>query len=509
MEDTISTLQKLREKNEDDWKTVVEIGKEEERNEESSLIRDYFTHSSIERERRLLDEKRVKWMARRMKMITEETKERFQGKMEVEYRVDEKAIEMKPAIKSQEAEIEPETLLFWEQYLMELLLLYEVKEWEQLFWNTFLEQFGSSQGEPGEVKEGLKREWKANCWKRLNPQMPASVKRLADFETGAMTDKSYYLKSLSDRWASSISQLLEGVEDPNPLSLSNVREGIERNDEIRLRIEEEIEDTKFRLKLGSDLKRFDQFWDDDTLFECRYSRSKWLLLSQLELSAPLEIYSLALERNKNITHITFDYYFDSDSDASKSLAKICNLPSVTSISWDSSGPDRNDHRFIKSTDSNLITSKTRDEIRLELDPFSTYYFTNADSSDIISLPNGRALGNKASVLISFVAPTYGQSLILRLMRSNEGDSYGPLRVTLGSTVIILQPSLESKSLVIDDLILSPIQVPGSSRSGHLSFEPGIRNDITIRFRDTDRNRIHGHRQIIRDIELLDEAGRYW
>jgi hypothetical protein len=90
VEDTISTLQR-EEENGDDWKTVVENGKEAERNEESLLISDYFMHSSIDRERRLLDENRVKWLARRMEMITEETKERFQGERGVEYRVNKQA----------------------------------------------------------------------------------------------------------------------------------------------------------------------------------------------------------------------------------------------------------------------------------------------------------------------------------------------------------------------------------------------------------------------------------
>ena len=77
MEDTISTLQRLRKGNGVDWEMGVEKGKEEERNETSSPISDYFMHSSIERERRLLDERRVKWIARMMDMITKETKERF------------------------------------------------------------------------------------------------------------------------------------------------------------------------------------------------------------------------------------------------------------------------------------------------------------------------------------------------------------------------------------------------------------------------------------------------
>jgi hypothetical protein len=134
VEDTVSTLQRLRvEGNGNSWTAVVENGKEKERNEDSLLICDYFIHPSIDRERRLLDEKRVKWVARRMEMITKETKERFQGIMGVEYRVDKQAAEMKPPTKSP-GEIGRQ--LFWEQGMMELLLLYEMNEWEQLFWNN-------------------------------------------------------------------------------------------------------------------------------------------------------------------------------------------------------------------------------------------------------------------------------------------------------------------------------------------------------------------------------------
>ena len=84
-----------------------------------------------ERERRLLDEKRGKWIARRMNMITKETKERFQGEMGVEYRVNKQAVQMKPATDLPE---EVKEMLSREQYHIELLLVYEVREWEQLFW---------------------------------------------------------------------------------------------------------------------------------------------------------------------------------------------------------------------------------------------------------------------------------------------------------------------------------------------------------------------------------------
>ena len=109
------------------------------------------------------------------------------------------------------------------------------------------------------------------------------------------------------------------------------------------------------------------------------------------------------------------------------------------------------------------------------------------------------LGYDTRVLISFVAPTSGQSLILRLKHSGEENASGSLEVTLGSTVIQLNPSSKS-SLTIDDIILYPN--PGPSESDRLSFEPGIRNDVVIKLMSH-----YGH--ILNDIELLDEAGLSW
>ena len=519
VEDTISTLQRLRKESEDDWKTGVEKGKEGERNEESLLICDYFMHPSIEREQRLLDEKRVKWIARRMEMITKETKERFQGKMGVEYRVDKQAVEKKPATNLPEPEIE--RMLLREQYVMDLLLLYEVNEWERLFWNkfkAFMDQIGSGRGE---VKEKLKREWTADCWKRLSPQMHAAQKRWADLVKDKNWPRSIKKlgELLGERWSSSINQLFEGVKEPNSIPLSKLRKEIEGiksefrlkgpgvqlvlvlvNEEIRLRMENEIEDTEFRLRRGSDLGRFDQFWDGDTLFKCRYSRSKWLYLAKIFATAPLEIYSHALKGNKNIIHIIFSD-FDSDSDFNWLQATICDLPWVNSIFHDldfhqlSLPAIHRDTLYIKSTNNDLITFAK--EIRLKLDSFSTYIFTDAGGLDSMSLAD--KLGNNARVLISFVAPTSGKSLVLRLKHSGGED--GPLEVTLGSTIIQLNPSSKSESsLTIDDITLYPIQVPGPSGSDRLSFEPGVRNDIVIQF--TGKRRGH----FLHDIELLDEAG---
>jgi hypothetical protein len=496
VENTISTLKRLREENSDNWKAVVEKGREEERPEDS--LASYFMHPSIERERQLLDEKRVKWITRRMEMITKETKERLLG-MGVEYRVNMQAVEKKPATESLE---EIEEMLGREQYYIELLLLYEVKGWEQLFWNkfkAFLDQIGNDRLEE---KERLTREWRANCWKRLNPQMHAALKRLADVD---MIYKDGYLEALGEQWAKSISQIFEGVEKPGLISLLELRDWIQHrydSDEMRLRMENEFEDIEFRLKRGSDLGRFDQFWDDyHTLFECRYSQSKWLYFNQ-DSTVPLEVYSyaLALKGNKNIIHITFGA-MDSNFDVNRLL---CDLPLVTSSSIPQGlfGLQLTPaiHRnllFIRSTNNDLKTFA--EKMKLDPSESSTFFFSNVGVSDIRD--SGKLAGS-ARVLISFVAPTSGKSLILRVKHSGEED--GPLEVTLGSTKIQLNPPSKS-SLTIDDINLYPNQVPGPSEFDHLSFEPEVRNDIDIRFIGPSSKFLrHGH--ILHDIELLDEAG---
>ena len=141
--------------------------------------------------------------------------------------------------------------------------------------------------------------------------MHAAKERLAEFNSNTEERFSTLLESFSDQWASSISRLFEGLEKPysSLISLSELRDEMGPADatndiyEVCLRIEKEIEDTEFRLKRGSDLGRFDQFWDDDSLFNCRYSRSKWLYLNPYRTNAPLEVHLHALKGNKNIIHV--------------------------------------------------------------------------------------------------------------------------------------------------------------------------------------------------------------
>ena len=271
-----------------------------------------------------------------------------------------------------------------------------------------------------------------------------------------------------------------------------------------------VVESKMRSRI-SDLRRFDLFWDDGSLFECTYFRSERLYLRQnssdfeRDSTVPLEIYMRALKRNQNITHITFSRH-DSDSDVNRLQAILCDLPWVTSVSWNSwySHDGRtlpaihHDILFIKSTNNDLITFAK--EIQLKLDPSSTYIFTDAGDFDIDS---GRLKGD-ARVLISFVGPS-GQSLRLKLKHS--GIEGALLEVTLGPTIIQLDPSSKS-SLMIDDITLHPVQDPASSESDYpgMSFEPGVWNDIIVNFRRTAKVPKGRHGHFLHHIELLDESG---
>ena len=286
-EDTISTLHRLREGN---GEAIVEKGREEERTYEL-VASEYFMHPSIERERRRLDEGRGRWIARRMEMIAKETKERLLGTV-VECRVDKQAVEKRP-IKTPE---EVKEMLGLEQWAMEMLLMCEVREWEKLFWSKFKAFLVKIGNDRVAEKERLTREWRANFWKRLKPQMDAALKRMADVDD--FEYKDWALESLGYEWASCIGDFFEGVEDPNGTTLPEMRRiigDIDKDSSDRMQIE--IEDAEFRLKRGSELGRFDQFWDNETLFRCRYSQSKWLSFWQ-DSTVPLEVYSHYLEKRE-------------------------------------------------------------------------------------------------------------------------------------------------------------------------------------------------------------------
>ena len=130
-------------------------------------------------------------------------------------------------------------------------------------------------------------------------------------------------------------------------------------------------------------------------------------------TVPLEVYSHALNGNRNIIHISF-FRMRSDFVVNRFL---CDLPWVTSISPDWSVAIPAIHRdllFIKTTNNDLNTFAK--EIKLDLS--STYIFSDVGFLDVYA----DKLRSNARVLISFVAPTSGKSLILRVKHSGKEDA---------------------------------------------------------------------------------------
>ena len=212
--------------------------------------------------------------------------------------------------------------------------------------------------------------------------------------------------------------------------------------------------------------------------------------------------------------VTFGFRKD-HSDSDWFQATICDLPWVTSISKSFLGqvPPYPASTVI-STNNDLITFAK--EIRLKLNPRSTYIFTDVTGLGFYKDLGGLEGRGHARILISFVADDE-QSLVLRLKHTGTGSEDMPLEVTLGPTKIQLNPS--SKSLLtIDDITLYPIHDPRPSESDYpgIPFEPGVRNDIIINFRTTAKSEEEeleriiteglGHRHFLQDIELLSESG---
>ena len=75
-------------------------------------------------------------------------------------------------------------------------------------------------------------------------------------------------------------------------------------------------------------------------------------------------------------------------------------------------------------------------------------------------------------------------------------SYTCLRESCSSDLITPVP------FSMPTVFLRNMKAGGLSGSDHLSFEPGMRNDIFIQFRGTD----NGHGHFLHDVELLDEVG---
>jgi hypothetical protein len=187
------------------------------------------------------------------------------------------------------------------------------------------------------------------------------------------------------------------------------------DDEIRLRVEKEIEDTEFRLKRGSDLGSGSISFG--TLFECRYSRWKPLVITCSE------------RKQKHHPHYFLRFWLSCQLFSGYGRLRYLG---TRQCFFSDLRPQALQVRHLGSNNDLITIAK---EIRLKLDSFSTYIFTQARGSDMYHLPD--RLANNAIVIISFVPPNIWQKAYTDLEHS--GKEGAPLEVTLGSTIIQLNP----------------------------------------------------------------------
>ena len=488
---------------------------------------EYLEQGRVERMLGVLYTRRGEWIKDYMKLVMRQTREKFEGRGTVR-RVDgdtsggkEKAMDggvFTSESDAKEVEVERQQLaerLIEEWRWMEELLVYESERWEEQLWQRRRHFVGGSP-----EKERLTREWRGNCWQRLNANIRAMDARIDAAKTTANSpefDVSWKWQNAREdiqvEWhhvvqrflehetsSSSPSMTLQGLEE----RLREITEpdwwwphdGVSRErlkrqcEEMATRLTRELDDIKFRLKQG--LEHCDQIWVDEELLECRHSRSTTLILRKSFLAAPLEVYSRALKENQNTANIKFSHF---DSDDYQWIADtIRDSLWVTSICV----PDRKLLPAIDRTTPLFVYDKYDLDIKSFLENDSHL----AESHDtFVFITTG-------IIAVSFMGPTYGH-LILRLTHRSDSTSDSTDLTVMGTS---FQLSISS-SLTIDDITLhaSPPESdkPPSPTVDNItlqdsppesdkpSFQRGVRNNLLIQ---TDIL------YSVYDVQLLDQRG---
>ena len=462
----------------------------------------YLEQGPVERMLGMLYTHRGKWVEKCMALVMRETRGRFRTVRRVDGdtggKDDASGGESDAKVVDEERE-KMEELFIDEWCHMEMLLVCEVERWEEQVWERRRRFVGGSP-----EKQRLTREWRGNCWKRLDAIIRAMGARMDAAKTKANSNEFDVSQKWQDThdviqqaWQTAVERFMDpeyetSTSSPSmplqrleeSLNIHNIAkpmwwrlanglsvERLEKQcEEMASRLGRELEDVKERLDQG--LERCDQFWVDDYLLHCRHPQSKILYLLKPRLQAPLEVYSRALKQNKIIAYIEFGD-FDSDDDRRWIADMIRGLPWITSIcvsnrelipAIDRRAPlfihdfRHHDIRTFLATDQQLAHSQ------------GTFIFVTPDT-----------------IAVSFVGPTSG-NLILRLTHRSTTDS-----TDLILTGTSFQLSLSS-SLTVDDITLHP----SPCEFDKPSFERGIRNNLIIE--------VVRWSYSVDDIRLLDQRG---
>ena len=538
MADTISARQRKREMQtlresetgERTWSSVVQSGKKNELDDAgASFERDvqYLGQGRLESMLRTLYTTRGQWIEGYLDWVFQEAREALKDEKGITRRVDGQTVADTQEVDGKQRATsggerfpsesdatvddpvseEIELLFIDERCWVEKLLVFEVERWEEQVMEM-VQEFVGRDGVP--EKERLMREWRANCWKRLDTNIRAMDARMEDAKSkanagasevrskkwhGAHFDLRYHWQSVVERFveSSTPSPLLsmpsyrldcdvrEIVRHSTPfwwtydVNAAQQRRVQRHLEEMASRLEKELEDVEFRLNQG--LERCDEFRDDPKLFQCRHARSKWLILNQTFLKSPFEAYSRALKQNSSFIYIIFDK-FQSEDEYQAIADTIRDTPWVTSI-W------VEDRRCLPEIqrDAPLFVHDDHGSADLET-------FLENDPRLALTRDTFTFFSDLFTFAISFVGPTCAN--LIRLTHRSIGPDAtltvkeAPLRLTVPS------------SLTVDDITL-----PASpSESDQSSFQPGTTGTRQNMIIQVTANL---HSYFIHNIQLLDEA----
>lgn len=549
IDDTMSVRQRNRECKMDgargeNWESTDE----ELVNQSSSFGLDcqYLELGRLEKFRRSLDAPFRDWIEHYMRWVILETRriiknekleklefERVESEIERRTSARNDGSEEREVIENVETDL-VEILFIDERFHMEKLLVYEVERWEFQLQDKMKNLLDTLGRDKVLEKKRLEKEWRANCWKRLNTDICAMEARMnmakmgLDARTKGETTRRWELihNNIREVWQSFMEQAIGtsgSLLSPEPdclsdlcdqttqiLAQSSLTEALKqqmreqccrRREEMTSRLKSELDHIKLRLQRGLDC--YNQFWSSPKVIECRYSQSKWLRINKSD-SALLKVYSHELKSNNHILWIGFS---ECKEDLKGVVEMFSKTPSLTSIYFygvqhhkftfkipnnkllfinDLSHHGSNPMRMM-----NFLNNSYNQSQQEQTSTYNTLIFMDTVAATIHG--SELHLGAAAKIAIRFFGPESG-ALILKLIHRSVHVS-GPdprLKVQTLPSIEPFKFTIPS-SLTIDEITLHPV----SNSPYILSFTPGTQNILTI---TPMPSLTYG----IQDIQLLDE-----
>lgn len=567
MGDTENARERQKKKNVLEWESAVKVGKAKETSSADpcfGLDDLYLKQGLLERKRRLLMERRGEWIEMYMKWISAETRDDFsfaegqplnndisENKLSKTNETDIKAILRQGGKDVDQKTLEIELMLMWERCLMEHLLIYEVRGLEEQLLVEMRRVYKQLVRKSDKAR--LMKEWRANCWKRLdaesgamNARMNAAARKLDDRSKIHMDlnlEDRYPYKQWTDRIRKAWVTIIERYVGTPPSTLALLRlspdsgsssevarisnanlescfdwlkfsdfestgassgssYAFQQKIEMKRRLQSEIDDIKLRLHNG--LEHCHEFWSDIELVKMKHSTRKWVSLDldrAVQLHAPLQAYTRLLKTNKNIMFMEIDWdtlYSSSAFDLSAKawVAEIIrDMPSLTCVNF---GP-----RLSKYGSDPTDIHDHQHLLVIRGEPTPNQALLAQSKATVMSIhgTNFEVLGDGLQchsgtlrITVSFFGPERGDYLTLRLLHYSD---FPQLTVKVKESLEF--QLLVSSSPTTDNVVVCPSR--GPSDSTQLHFKPNARNNLTINVANCHTN----CRYYLRDIELLDQA----